>query len=164
MDPPRRHAPLQRAQQRDDHPARRPGRRPAHRRRQQDRAHPGRAGPGLRADRAPDGPLPAGPADRRRLPGRRRPPARHPAPRARADDPEPGTLTLAWVDDLAHLSWRLVRPNPSAGVDQQTASHYELTDDAETVIRALVDLNLGPSALEERRVPGLVLGDVAGVG
>lgn len=81
-----------------------------------------------------------------------------------ADDPEPGTLTLAWVDDLAHLSWRLVRPNPSAGVDQQTASHYELTDDAETVIRALVDLNLGPSALEERRVPGLILGDVAGVG
>lgn len=76
----------------------------------------------------------------------------------------PGTVEVAWADDLVHLEWRRVYPNPALPVDSQDVSHYEATGSAEQVMRQLVDLNAGPNALPGRQVPALALGDLAGVG
>ncbi|WP_119728332.1 siphovirus ReqiPepy6 Gp37-like family protein [Thermomonospora amylolytica] len=81
------------------------------------------------------------------------------------DDPQPGTLQLAFVDDLVHLAGRLVYPNPAQAASAQTASHYTATGvNAEVLMRNLVNLNAGPGALVDRRVPHLALGTLAGVG
>lgn len=76
-----------------------------------------------------------------------------------------GLLTVTWSDDSAWLGARVTYPDPTSDAESQiAASHYSIEDDAETVIRTLVDVNAGPSALAARRVPKLALGALAGVG
>jgi hypothetical protein len=71
----------------------------------------------------------------------------------------PGLLTCAWVSDMTWLGRRLTYPSPSkSATDTTQPVNYVVTDtNAETVLRDLVDKNIGPSALAERRLPKLVL-------
>lgn len=77
----------------------------------------------------------------------------------RADEGTSGlTLAVSGVDDTARLLGRRVYPNPALAVTAQDVAHYDATAaDAETALRALVNLNAGPGALTAREIPGLVL-------
>lgn len=79
-------------------------------------------------------------------------------PEPSGDEPVKPTLTVAGVTDEWHLSTRLVYPDPTSVASSQGAEDYwTLSDDAETVMRTLVDLNAGPGALTAREVAGLTL-------
>lgn len=76
-----------------------------------------------------------------------------------------GQVTVTFADDLAELAANLVYPDPAHASTAQTAARYTISAvNAETALRDLVNLNAGPGALAGREVPGLILGDVAGVG
>jgi len=75
-----------------------------------------------------------------------------------------GKLTITWADDSAWIAGRIVYPNPARTPQQQDIDNWTFTGNAEQALRALVDLNAGPNALPERRVPRLVLGPTAGIG
>ncbi|MFG2515957.1 siphovirus ReqiPepy6 Gp37-like family protein [Streptomyces sp. NPDC048584] len=81
---------------------------------------------------------------------------------------EPGTVTVNFTDDLGRIAGYLTYPTPAADFESQTTTSdvmYQLTDtNAETIIRTLVNVNCGPGAITARRIPQLVLDDVAGVG
>lgn len=65
-------------------------------------------------------------------------------------------LLLAGVDDTVWLRRRLALPVP--GGPPYTAQAYDVRrGDAETVLRAYVDANLGPGAIAARRLAGLTL-------
>lgn len=66
------------------------------------------------------------------------------------------TLQAVGPDDLYWLDKRVARPVP-AGPPYTAAEHDTRTGPAETVIRQYVDVNAGPGALAQYRVPGLVL-------
>ncbi|MGW0136235.1 siphovirus ReqiPepy6 Gp37-like family protein [Streptomyces sp. NPDC003299] len=75
---------------------------------------------------------------------------------------EDGTarLTLAGPDDTQYLANALVWPDPAHAIDSQTASYYSVTASAsstETLMKNLVNLNLGPGAIAERRKSGLTV-------
>ncbi|WP_409469056.1 siphovirus ReqiPepy6 Gp37-like family protein [Streptomyces sp. HC307] len=80
----------------------------------------------------------------------------------------PGTVTVAFSDDLARVAGYLTYPNPALAFEGQTTTAdvrwSRQSVNAELIIRALVDENCGPSALTTRRIEGLVLDAVAGVG
>jgi hypothetical protein len=86
----------------------------------------------------------------------------------RSDDGEnggAGTFTVTFADDMSWLGGRIVYPNPAQTPSGQTSDYYQLTaTNAETALRNLANLNAGPGALTERRVPTLALGAVAGIG
>jgi hypothetical protein len=85
----------------------------------------------------------------------------------RSDDGEnagDGVLTVTFADDLAWIAGRLTYPDPAKAPDRQDVDTWTFTGTAEQGMRALVDLNAGPHALPERRVPRLVLGAPAGIG
>lgn len=67
------------------------------------------------------------------------------------------TLTVSGVDDTARLANRLIFPDPTVALSAQSDSHYITTGTLEAVMRMLVDLNAGPSALVARRITGLSL-------
>lgn len=69
---------------------------------------------------------------------------------------------LSGPDDLVHLWDRIVHPGGAPAAFP--ADYYVAGGPAETVIRTFVDINAGPSARSDRRVAGLTLGPVAGVG
>lgn len=69
-----------------------------------------------------------------------------------------GVKTVNWTTDLVWLAARLSYPTPTAESTDQTSINYTDSGVAETVLRNLVDKNLGPGALVARRVPHLVLG------
>lgn len=75
-----------------------------------------------------------------------------------------GMATVYFADDLAEIVSRLTYPDPGLTPEAQVTDSYAYTGNAETAIRTLVDLNAGPGALTARRMPGLTLGSVAGVG
>ncbi|MEU7905321.1 siphovirus ReqiPepy6 Gp37-like family protein [Actinoplanes sp. NPDC049118] len=75
-----------------------------------------------------------------------------------------GKLTVTFADDLAWIAGRITYPNPGKAPDQQDVEAWTFTGNAEQAMRTLVDLNAGPRALPERRVPQLVLGATAGIG
>lgn len=76
-----------------------------------------------------------------------------------------GAVTVHFADNLAYLAERLTYPDPAAAADAQTVSYYTATaTNGEVLMRALVDVNAGPGAILARRVPGLTLGTLAGVG
>ncbi|RKR92763.1 ReqiPepy6 Gp37-like protein [Micromonospora pisi] len=77
---------------------------------------------------------------------------------------EPGTTQITWSDDLAWLVARRTYPTPAVPVTAQTDARWTATGNAEDILRALVNLNAGPSALAARRLPRLVLGPDMGVG
>jgi len=80
----------------------------------------------------------------------------------------PGTVTVRWTDDLGRIAGYLTYPNPAADFESQLTTadtrRTFILDNAETIIRTLIDENCGPGALAARRVEQLVLDDVAGVG
>lgn len=75
-----------------------------------------------------------------------------------------GMYTLTGDTDLGRLAYRVVYPTPFSPWSSTQASHFTAVDTAENLLRKLVNEQAGPSALPSRRVPGLVLGPVAGVG
>lgn len=76
-----------------------------------------------------------------------------------------GTIEVTGVSDEAVLADTLVYPDPAAsGTAQTTVSHWTATGPAETVILALVEAQLGPAALPERRVQDLVVAPSQGLG
>lgn len=80
------------------------------------------------------------------------------------DDPE-GTYTIRGVDDSVLLKERLAYPTPStADVTAQTQAYDVRTGAAETVMKAYVNANLGPSAPAARQVAGLTIQTDAGLG
>lgn len=76
-----------------------------------------------------------------------------------------GTVTVTWATDLALIAGRLTYPDPTLIAESQTAvARWTATGNAEDLMRSLVNLNCGPGALAERRIPSLVLGADMGVG
>lgn len=77
-----------------------------------------------------------------------------------------GDLSITFAEDDALMAGRVTYPDPTAASTAQTVvPHYTATGvNAEVVMRALVNLNAGPGALTARRIPGLALGTLAGVG
>ncbi len=85
----------------------------------------------------------------------------------RSDDAENagvGKLTCTFADDFALVAARDTYPDPALARTAQTTDTWTYTGNAETALRTLINLNAGPGALVDRRVPGLALGSVAGVG
>ncbi|CAM5671403.1 hypothetical protein SCYAM73S_02509 [Streptomyces cyaneofuscatus] len=77
-------------------------------------------------------------------------------------DNEDGTakLTLAGPDDTQYLANALVYPDPAHAINSQTASYYSVSTSTaytETLMKNLVNLNLGPGAITERRKSGLTV-------
>lgn len=85
-----------------------------------------------------------------------------------AGDASPGTVKVAFSDDLARVAGYLTYPEPWLGFANQTTSPDVVrtltTTNAETIIRTLVNENCGPVALAARRIEQLALDTVAGVG
>ncbi|MEU3346423.1 siphovirus ReqiPepy6 Gp37-like family protein [Streptomyces sp. NPDC006700] len=83
-------------------------------------------------------------------------------------NPDPGTVTVRFSDDLARVAGYLTYPEPSKTfANQDTITDRVRTfsgQNAETIIRTLVNENCGPGALSVRRIERLLLDDVAGVG
>lgn len=76
-----------------------------------------------------------------------------------------GRITVPFSTDEAYVVERVSYPVPTQPATAQAASAvWTGAGNAEAVMRSLVDLNAGPGALAARRVPGLVLGALAGVG
>lgn len=82
------------------------------------------------------------------------------------DDAGSGILTVTFAEDEALVAGRTVYPDPAVAATAQTTAAYwtRTAANAELVLRDAVNLNAGPGALTARRVPGLVLGTLAGVG
>jgi len=73
-----------------------------------------------------------------------------------AEDPE-GVWEITGSDDTAVLGHRIAYPTP-ASADVTAQGDYEVrTGPAETVMKAYVNANLGPSAPTVRRVPGMTI-------
>lgn len=76
-----------------------------------------------------------------------------------------GTIDLTFADDLASIAAERAHPDPLAALTAQAVARRTFTaTNAEDVMRALVNENVGPGALVARRIPKLVLGTDAGVG
>ena len=62
------------------------------------------------------------------------------------------TITLKGKSDMVWLARRVTFPDPAVAADSQTASaYYKRSGNAETLIRDMVRLNVGPDARAERR-------------
>jgi hypothetical protein len=75
---------------------------------------------------------------------------------------EDGTrkLIVAGPDDTQYLANALVWPDPAHSAETQATAYYEVINSAsstETLMKTLVNLNLGPGALTERRKSGLTV-------
>lgn len=80
-------------------------------------------------------------------------------------DAGPGTTVVSFASDLASIVAEIVYPNPAQAISAQTTDRRKFTaTNAEVVMRQLVTENVGPTALAARRIPGLTLGPLAGVG
>ncbi|MER6748050.1 hypothetical protein ACFW6C_09265 [Streptomyces fungicidicus] len=69
-------------------------------------------------------------------------------------------LTVAGPDDTQYLANALVWPDPAHAIDSQATAYYAVTNSAsstETLMKSLVNLNLGSGALTERRKSGLTV-------
>lgn len=79
---------------------------------------------------------------------------------------DPGTVTVSFSDDLATIAGYITWPAPSAAwTAQPTGVPWSMTSaTSETIIRSIVNLNCGPGARAERRIPGLVLDATTGAG
>lgn len=75
-----------------------------------------------------------------------------------------GQLNVNFADDFAFLAAREVYPDPTKIPEEQMIDIWEFVGNGELALRTLVDLNGGPNARPERRVPKLVLAPPAGVG
>jgi hypothetical protein len=76
-----------------------------------------------------------------------------------------GQLTVGFASNELYVAERLTYPNPAVVSTAQGTDYFtRAATNAELVMRELVNLNAGPGALADRRVPLLALGDAAGVG
>lgn len=85
----------------------------------------------------------------------------------RADNGEnagDGKLSVNFTDDFAKIAAREVYPDPTQPPEGQLIDRWAYSGNGELALRALVDLQAGPGARVERRVPRLVLGAMAGAG
>lgn len=73
-------------------------------------------------------------------------------------------LVLSGVDELHRLADGITYPNPGRAISDQDVARWTRKGAAETIIRDLVRLNVGPDALAERRSPGLVMQNDLGRG
>ncbi|UNZ20632.1 siphovirus ReqiPepy6 Gp37-like family protein [Streptomyces sp. 891-h] len=84
------------------------------------------------------------------------------------ESPEPGVgkVTVEFTDDLALPAGYITWADPTATwANQPDTAAYSITNtNAETIIRTLVDVNCGPSALAARRLANFALDTAAGVG
>ncbi|MEV5472957.1 siphovirus ReqiPepy6 Gp37-like family protein [Streptomyces sp. NPDC052207] len=72
--------------------------------------------------------------------------------------PGKGTLTINGVDDMALLAGTTCWPNPTAADSAQTDPVSKISGVvAETAMRALVNLNIGPGAQASRKISNLTL-------
>lgn len=102
------------------------------------------------------------------LPGGRRfsGPMLTPTHDATTDDPG-GTWTFEGASDLLVLADRAAFPNPTiadAQLSSQSAAYDVRTGKAETIMRAFVSANIGPTAPTERRDPRITLAPDLGRG
>jgi hypothetical protein len=80
---------------------------------------------------------------------------------------EAGVVKFWGVDDSCVLWDAIVYPDPASAIDSQTVGWFERSGDVESLLRELVDENVGPSALPARRgtlAQALVLGTNLGRG
>lgn len=78
--------------------------------------------------------------------------------RQRTRDALRNRVTISGVDDTVWLSRRLAHPQPAtAAPPYSTTEHDVRTGQCSTVLRAYVDVNVGPGALAARRLTGLTL-------
>ncbi|MET9848863.1 siphovirus ReqiPepy6 Gp37-like family protein [Streptomyces ossamyceticus] len=76
-----------------------------------------------------------------------------------------GTLTVNGVDDMTILAGTTCWPNPTAAVGSQTDPVYKIAGvAAETAMRSLVNLNIGPGAQAARKISNLTLAADGGNG
>lgn len=74
-------------------------------------------------------------------------------------------LTVQWASSEADIAGELVYPDPTVAITAQVLESYIRTGvNAETILRDLANLNVGPGALVARRVPGLTIAASTGVG
>lgn len=62
-----------------------------------------------------------------------------------------GTLTVYGEDDNCLIAGHLVYPDPVHAANAQEAGYYTVTENAETLMHQLVNVNLGPSAHTDRK-------------
>ncbi|MFI7069545.1 siphovirus ReqiPepy6 Gp37-like family protein [Micromonospora sediminicola] len=80
-------------------------------------------------------------------------------------EPGPGSTSVSFASDLASVVAEIAYPDPAKAITAQATARRKFTaTNAEAVMRALVSENVGPTALAARRIPGLALGPLAGVG
>ncbi|MGW5198644.1 siphovirus ReqiPepy6 Gp37-like family protein [Streptomyces spiralis] len=92
-------------------------------------------------------------------------PIREPNWQRSENDGGSGTLTVNGVDDMTLLAGTTCWPNPTAAVTSQTDQAYKISGVvAETAMRALVNLNIGPGAQAARKVSNLTLAADGGHG
>jgi hypothetical protein len=85
----------------------------------------------------------------------------------RSDDGEnggDGTLTVTFADDLSLVVARQTYPDPALTPEAQTSVEWTFAGNAEAGLRALANLNAGPGARAERRIPRLAVAGPVGVG
>ncbi|MEC4016104.1 siphovirus ReqiPepy6 Gp37-like family protein [Streptomyces sp. H27-D2] len=76
-----------------------------------------------------------------------------------------GKLTVGGVSDETILAEATCWPNPTAAIGSQTSSVYKISGvAAETAMRQLVNINIGPGAAAARRIAGLALAPDLGRG
>ncbi|MCX5234451.1 siphovirus ReqiPepy6 Gp37-like family protein [Streptomyces prunicolor] len=79
-------------------------------------------------------------------------------PNWQSGDGGKGTLTVNGVDDMTLLAGTTCWPNPTAAPASQTDPVYKIAGVvAETAMRSLVNLNIGPGAQASRKVSNLTL-------
>lgn len=78
-----------------------------------------------------------------------------------ADD---DTTRLEFVDDTRRLAWRLTYPDPTRDADDAQPDYDRRDGPVDDVIAEYVDANAGESALDYRRIPGLVVAEPDGFG
>jgi hypothetical protein len=92
-------------------------------------------------------------------------PIREPNWQRSDNDGGSGTLTVNGVDDMTLLAGATCWPNPTAAPGSQTDPVYKISGiAAETAMRTLVNLNIGPGAQAARRVSNLALAADGGHG
>lgn len=87
--------------------------------------------------------------------------------REQSDDGENsgiGKMTVNFADDLALVVSRNAVPEPLKTIGTQAIDHWAYNDNVEVVLQSLADLNAGPSARAERRIPRLIMGGATGAG
>lgn len=82
------------------------------------------------------------------------------------DAPDPGEVVVNFTDDSSPVAGHLTYPDPTkAASDPTQPTAYTATAvNAEVLLRTLVNVNAGPGARADRRIPKLVLGALSGVG